>query len=246
MNNLYTNNYSTINLYKKTSLKSEIVTQIVYGESFTIINKSSYWVKIKVKEDGYIGFIKAKKFSSYLEPTHKVSVLSANIYRNSNFKNKTGKLPYSSKIKVEKIIKKFAKFQNKWIETKNIKSVKHKDKSIFKDIQIFKGVKYKWGGKTFDGIDCSALVQICLNFNNRFCPRDTSQQVKYFKKNIKLNQIKKNDIIYWKGHVAVVLSGEKLIHAYGPMKKTLIMDVQKTVELIKKTANLKVISVKRI
>ena len=66
MNNLYTNNYSTINLYKKTSLKSEIVTQIVYGESFTIINKSSSWAKIKVKEDCYIGFIKAKKYSSYL------------------------------------------------------------------------------------------------------------------------------------------------------------------------------------
>ena len=66
------------------------------------------------------------------------------------------------------------------------------------------------------------------------------------KKNIKLSNIKKNDIIFWKGHVALALSRKKLIHAYGPMKKTVIMDIKETVKKIKKTANLKVIGVKRL
>jgi cell wall-associated NlpC family hydrolase len=246
MNNFYTNNYSVLNLYKKASLKSEIVTEMIYGESFKIISRLSKWLKIKIKEDGYVGYVKHKKFNSYSKPTHKVSTLSANIYRNPNFKKKIGKLPFISKIKVEKIISKFAKFQNKWIETKNIKPIKYRNKNIFKNIQIFNGVKYKWGGKTFDGIDCSALIQVCLNFNNKFCPRDTSQQISFFKKNINLNNIKKNDIIYWKGHVALVLSSKKLIHAYGPRKKTLIMDIQKTIRLISNTAKLKVISIKRV
>ena len=246
MNKFYTNSYSVINLYKKTSSKSEIITQMIYGESFKIINKSAKWMKIRIKEDGYIGYIKKKQFFLYLKPTHKVSVLWANTYKNSNFKEKIGKLSYVSKIKVEKTVAKFAKFQSGWIETKNIKPIKYKNKNIFKDIQIFKGTKYKWGGKTFNGIDCSALIQVCLNFNNRFCPRDSSQQAKFFKKNIKLKNIKKNDIIYWKGHVAVALSSRKLIHAYGPRKKTLIMDISKTIKLIKRTANLEVISIKRI
>jgi hypothetical protein len=246
MNNFYTNNYPLLNLYKKTSSKSEIVTQMIYGENFKIINKFSKWMKIRIKEDGYIGYIKKKKFNIYSKPTHKVSVLSANIYKNSNFKNKIGKLAYVSKIKVEKIISKFAMFQNKWIETRNIKPIEYKDKNIFKDVKIFRNVKYKWGGKTFDGIDCSALIQICLNFNNKFCPRNTSQQEKFFKKKINLKNIQKNDIIYWKGHVALILSKKKLIHAYGPKKKTLVMDIQKTINLIKKTANLNVISIKRI
>jgi len=219
---------------------------MIYGESFEIINRFSKWIKIRIKEDKYIGYIKKRKFISYLKPTHKVSVLSANIYKEPNLKKKIGKLPYISKIKVEKIISKFAKFQNKWIEIKNIKSIKYKDKNFFKDAQIFKNIKYKWGGKTSDGIDCSALIQICLNFNNIFCPRDTGQQVNFFKRNIDLKNIKKNDIIYWKGHVALVVSSKKLIHAYGPKKKTIIMDIQKTIKLIKKTANLKVISIKRI
>ena len=246
MNNFHTNNYLLVNLYKKNSSKSEVVTQMIYGESFKIINKSSKWIKIRIKEDGYTGYVKNKRFISYLKPTHKVSVLSATIYKNSNYNMKIGKLSYVSKIKVEKITSKFSKFQNKWIETKNIKPIKYINKNIFKDIEVFKGTKYKWGGKTFTGIDCSALIQVCLNFNNKFCPRDTGKQAKFFKKNISLNNIKKNDIIYWKGHVALALSTKKLIHAYGPRKKVLIMDVKKTVELIKKTANLKVTAVKRI
>ena len=246
MNKYNTNNYPILNLYEKNSSKSKIVTQMIYGESFKIINKSLKWLKIRIKEDGYIGYVKKKKFISYLKSTHKVSVLSANFYSNANFKKKIGKLSYGSKIKVEKINSKFSKFQNKWIETKNIKPNKYKNKNNFKDVKIFKGVKYKWGGKTFDGIDCSALIQVCLNFNNRFCPRDTKQQIKFFKKNINLKHIKKNDIIYWKGHVALALSNSKLIHAYGPRKKTLIMNILKTTELIKRTASLKIISVKRI
>ena len=51
-------------------------------------------------------------------------------------------------------------------------------------------------------------------------------------------------IIFWKGHVAVCLSKKKLIHAYGPKKKVIIMDIRKTINLIKKTAKLEVIGIK--
>jgi len=246
MNNIYTNNYSVINLYKKASSKSEIVTQMIYGESFKIISKYSKWLKIKIIEDGYTGYIIKKKFISFLKPTHKVSVLFANIYKNSSYKKKIGRLPYISKLKIEEKNAKFSKFQNKWVENKNIRPINYKNKNIFKDIRSFKNVKYKWGGKTYNGIDCSALIQICLNFSNKFCPRDTSEQIKFFKKNITIKKIKKNDIIYWKGHVALAITNKKLIHAYGPKKKTLIMGIGKTIKVIKKTAQLEVISIKRI
>ena len=246
MNNFYSNNFPIVNVYKKPSAKSEIITQMIYGEGFKIINKSLEWLKIKINEDKYIGYIQNKKLFSYVKPTHKVSVLSADIFKNPNFKNKVMKLTYASKIKIDKTKTKFSKFQNSWIETKNIKPLKYKNKNIFKDIKIFEGVKYTWGGKTFKGIDCSALIQVCFNFNNQFCPRDSGQQVKFFKKNIILKNVRKNDIIYWKSHVAVALSNKKLIHAYGPRKKTIIMNVLKTIKLIKETANLKVNSIKRI
>jgi len=246
MSKFYTNNYSDINLYRKKSSKSEVMTQMIYGDNFSAIKKTNKWWKIKIKEDGYIGFIKKKNFIKSVKPTHKVSKLSAKIYKKPNFKKPSGKLTFGAKIRSDGRSSKFIRFQSNWIETKNLKPIKFKNKNIFSNINIFKNVRYKWGGKTFRGLDCSALVQLFFNFNNKYCPRDAKNQIRYFKKNINLKNIKKNNLIYWKGHVAITLSKKELIHAYGPMKRTVIMDINKTIEKIKKTAKLKVLSIKRI
>ena len=58
MTKYFTNIYPEINLYKKPSTKSEIVTQMIYGDSFSIFKKSKKWLKIKIKEDNYKGYIK--------------------------------------------------------------------------------------------------------------------------------------------------------------------------------------------
>ena len=246
MTKYFTNNFSIINLYKKPSVKSEVVTQMLFGESFSISKKSKKWLKVKIKEDGYKGFIKNKKFPFFLKPTHKINVLKTGVYKLANKKSKIDEISFGSKIKVIGKKSKFLKFSNGWIEKSSIKPINFKEKNLFRKITMFKNIKYKWGGKSFKGIDCSALIQIFLNFNNKFCPRDARDQVKYFKKNINLKKIKKNDIIYWKGHVALALSSKELIHAYGPMKKTVIMGIKQTIKRINETAKLKVIGIKRL
>ena len=220
---------------------------MLYGENFTIIRKFENWFKIKLHTDNYVGFIKRKKFSRPFKPTHKVSVLAANIYRKPFTKAKQNKkLTFSSKICAKEKYGSFTKFENQWIKTKDLKPTNYKDKNIFSKINFFKGRRYKWGGKNFNGVDCSALVQLFFNINNKFCPRDTKDQLNYFKKKIKLQKIIKNDLIFWKGHVAIVLSKNKLIHAYGPLKKVLIMNIDYAIKRIKKTANLNVIGIRRI
>jgi hypothetical protein len=171
--------------------------------------------------------------------------LKAKIFKFPNRIEKN-EITFGSKIKVIENNSKFLKFANGWLKKDDVKPITYKEKNPFRKITSFKNIRYKWGGKSFKGIDCSALVQVFLNFNNRYCPRDAKDQVKYFKKNIKLKNIKKNDIIYWKGHVAVALSSKKLIHAYGPMKKTVIMDIKQTIKRIERTAKLKVIGIKRL
>ena len=245
MTKYFTNIYPEINLYKKPSTTSEIVTQMIYGDSFSIYKKSKKWLKIKIKEDNYKGYVKNRKFSVFLKPTHKVNCLKAKIFKFPN-KIKKNEISYGSKIKVIDNNTKFLKFKNGWIKKKDVKPISYKEKNLFRKITLFKDIKYKWGGKSFKGIDCSALVQVFLNFNNKFCPRDANDQFKYFRKNIKLRNIKKNDIIYWKGHVAVALSNKKLIHAYGPMKKTVIMGIDQAIKRIERTAKLKVIGIKRL
>ena len=240
-----TNNFSIINLYKKPSAASEIVTQMIYGDSFSISEKNRKWLKIKIKEDNYKGYIKNKKFQNFQKPTHKIAVLKAKIYKFPNKIKKIDELTFGSKIRVTDNKAKFLKFSKGWIGKKNVKPISYKEKNPFRKISIFKNIKYKWGGKSFKGIDCSALVQVFFNFNKKYCPRDAKDQVKYFKKNIKLKNVKKDDLIFWKGHVAIVLSNKKLIHAYGPMKKTVIMGINQTIKRIKQTANLEVIGIKR-
>ena len=245
MTKFFTNTFPVLNLHKKTSSKSEIITQMIYGESFSISKKSKKWLRIKIKEDNYKGYILNKKFSNFLEPTHKVISIKAKIFKFPN-RIKKNEITFGSKIKVIGNNSKFFKFAKGWLKKDDVKPVAYKEKNPFRKITSFKNIRYKWGGKSFKGIDCSALVQVFLNFNNRYCPRDAKDQVKYFRKNIKLKNIKKNDIIYWKGHVAVALSNKKLIHAYGPMKKTVIMDINQTIKKIEQTANLKVIGIKRL
>jgi cell wall-associated NlpC family hydrolase len=242
----FTNTFSIINLYKKSSIKSEVVTQMLYGESFSISQKKNKWLKIKIKEDNYKGYIQNKNYSEYLKPTHKINKLNAKIYKFSNKRLKINQLTFGSKIKVTNKKYQFYKFAKGWIRKKDVSMISFKEKNYFNKINTFKNIRYKWGGKSFKGIDCSALIQVCLNFNNIYCPRDAKDQFKYFKKNIKLKRIKKNDIIYWRGHVAVALNSKKLIHAYGPMRKTVIMGIDQTIYRISKTANLKVIGIKRL
>ena len=240
-------NSPVINVYKKNNIRSEVVTQILYGDTFKKIKKKGIWIKIKNDTDNYKGFIKKKKFTSNQKNTHKVYNLKANLYSKPNTKNKVRKqLSFGSKIKVMGEKNYFYKFDNLWIKKKDLKEINYKTKDVFKNIKKFINTKYKLGGKHFSGVDCSGLVQLFLNFNNKFCPRDTKDQIKYLKKKIQRKNVKKNDLFFWKGHVAIAISRKNLIHAYGPFKKVITMNIDKTIKRIKDTANLKLISIKRI
>ena len=192
-------------------------------------------------------FIKVKKFPQNQKNSHKIHKLFANLYSQPDKKYKIKKkLSFGSKIKILKKEGQFYKFDNLWLEKKDLKKINYNTKDIFKKIRNFINVKYKWGGKYYGGIDCSGLIQLYFNFNNKFCPRDAKDQIKYFKKKIKLKNIKKGDLIFWKGHVALAVSKTKLIHGYGPFKKVVIMPIKKTIDKISETANLKVTGIRRV
>ena len=225
-------------IYKKPDVVSEVTSQILYGEKFNIISKNKSWIKIKVLFDNYIGYIKNKDYTKDHKPTHKIFILKANIYNKK--KNKTKYfLPFASKISMIQENKRFVEFEkNKWIKKSDVKNINHIEKDYLKILKFFLKTKYVWGGKTYRGIDCSAILQLFFYYNNKFYPRDTKDQIKY---SIQKNNgvvFKKGDIIFWKGHVAVCINSQKLIHAYGPEKKVLIMNITETINRIERTAKL--------
>ena len=226
------------NVYKKPSEVSEVTSQIIYGESFKVLSKNKNWLRIKTLFDNYIGYIKDENYTENHNPTHKVFSLKVNIFDKQ--KNKTKYfLPFASKISIIRENKKFFEFEkNKWILKKNIKKIDHVEKDYLKVLKFFLKTKYVWGGKTYKGIDCSAILQLFYYYNNIFYPRDTKDQLRYSKSSIKIKKFKKGDVLFWKGHVAICINTKKLIHAYGPEKKVLIMSITKTINRIERTTNL--------
>ena len=234
-----------MNVYELASKNSNISTQLLYGEKFKVIKRNKNFLKIKTDFDHYVGFIKVGKFKKRLDKTYKVIVLKSKIYSKPKSKFGTKKyLPFSSEIEILNKNNNFVMFEkNKWISFNELETKKKQNKDFTKIFKLFLNCKYKWGGKSFDGIDCSALLQIFYKFNNKFFPRDTIDQIKIKKGTVQKKIFKKGDIIFWKGHVAICLNSKNLIHAYGQRKKVLIMPINKTIKIIEKTANLKVAKV---
>ena len=142
--------------------------------------------------------------------------------------------------------KNFIEFdKNRWVKKKDTKNINDKERNFEKIVKLFLNCKYLWGGKTSDGIDCSALIQIYFYYNRVFFPRDSKDQIKFCKKK-KVKKKVKGDIIFWRGHVGICLNNLKFIHAYGPRKKVVIMPTKFTIDLIYKTANLVVKKISNI
>jgi len=238
MKNNYFYKKALSNIYKKPSKVSEVTSQIIYGERFKVLSKNKGWLKIKTSFDNYIGYIKDENYSGDHSPTHKVFSLKVNIFDKQ--KNKTKYfLPFASKVSIIQENKKFVEFEkNKWILKKDIRKIDHEERDYLKILKLFLKTKYVWGGKSYKGIDCSAILQLIYYYNNKFYPRDTKDQLKYSKNNTEIKKFKKGDVLFWKGHVAICINDKKLIHAYGPEKKVLIMSITKTIDRIEKTAKL--------
>jgi hypothetical protein len=234
-----------LNIYKLPNIRSEVTSQILYGERFKILSKRKGWIKIKSLYDRYSGFIKDKKYVKELKISHKVSNIQANIFNKPNVITKKN-LYFGSKLSAIEKRNGFVRFEkNCWVKLKDIKKITHKEKDFTKIFKLFLKTKYVWGGKTSKGIDCSALLQIFFYYNNLFYPRDTRDQIKYSIKK-KSKRFKKGDIIFWEGHVAICINSKQLIHAYGPEKRVIIMPITKTIKRIHDTANLKVRKISRI
>ncbi len=234
-------------IFKEPNIKSEHLKEILHGEEFVKIRKFKNFYYGYCKYDNYKGFIKKQdlivksQINNFLINSRK-----AYLYKKNKMNSKSEDFLYlNSQIHIHKLSKTFSKIKNKWIKNSDIKPLSKKiNNNFLEKIHLFKDSKYTWGGNTVDGIDCSGLVQELMKNKLKKCPRDTKDQEKFFKKKINLNSIKRGDLLFWKGHVAIATDKKNCIHAYGPIKKVVKMKISYVIsKLLKKS--LKLSSIKR-
>ena len=114
----------------------------------------------------------------------------------------------------------------------------------------FAGAPYLWGGKSVRGIDCSGLVQLALLRAGIDCPRDTDMQARLLPGGVDVTDsgidgLRRGDIVYWPGHVAIMLDASEAVHASGTLMCTGIEPIATIAERSRKGGPI-VAAVKRL
>ena len=210
------------NLTQEPNINSSLETQLLFGEKIEIIEKKGKWIFCRSMYDNYKGWIKNHCVSDVQLNNFQISNPMSYIYNKPNIKSKPiTKLFFNSKIKIleKNEVWSLCEFNGKkgYIFQNHLTSINSitKDNLIWvENAKKFLNVAYFWGGKSFLGLDCSALIQLAIQSLQSPFPRNSNDQFKSkILKNTTIHDIKKGVLIFWDGHVAIALNKDHILHA---------------------------------
>lgn len=195
-------------------------TQALRGERVTIYDHSAEgWAWGQLNGDGYVGWLPDRALARPgAAPTHKVVAL-----RTFAFPGPSIKLPpvetlsIGARLTVQRHDGDFAVANGHlYIPAIHIAPLDHIVADFVAVAEMFVGTAYLWGGKTSLGIDCSGLVQVALNASGIACPRDSDMQEQAMGRTLssaESQELRRGDLMFWKGHVAIIRDATTLVHA---------------------------------
>ena len=217
-------------LYKVPDALSERQSECLFGEDVKVFEEKNGFCWVQAQQDGYVGYIEQSKIGSIgNQPTHRVNVPRTFQYRDADLRSPMiSPLSMGSRISVigeaETRGTRYAKLDNgSFVVFNHITPVSTLANDYVAIAESFIHTPYLWGGKSGLGIDCSGLVQLALMMTGRTVLRDTDMQQATIGKDIAPEDgLQRGDLVFWKGHVAIMVDSGTLIHANGAS-----MDVRK-------------------
>lgn len=202
----------------KPDVESEQVSQMLFGEDFTAYEVENGWAWGQSVHDGYVGYIPEVDLmpEPKTTPTHRVAALQALIYPEPKVKSRPiGAVPFGSRmtVKGDAASDFVALDPGGYMAKTALKLINVPETLWVSTAERFIGTPYLWGGRGSSGMDCSGLVQTALNASGMDCPRDSDMQMALLGREVSPNTLKRGDLVFWKGHVGIMLSPVKILHA---------------------------------
>jgi cell wall-associated NlpC family hydrolase len=200
-----------------------IDTELLFGEDVMVFDRADGWCWIKASSDGYVGYLPEAMLSEAgAEPTHVVTVQRTFLYPEPELRK-----PHKSVLSMASRVRVVGEAEargNHYVVLEDGTAIfdKHvqpigagRDDDYVEIASRFMKTPYLWGGRSGLGVDCSGLVQLALLMTGRSAPRDTDMQAVGLGEVIDRSELRRGDLVFWKGHVAIMEDPETIIHANG-------------------------------
>lgn len=206
------------------ALRGKIESQLLLGETFDVEEDLGDWVRGKCAHDAYPGYVEKKYLTrEFAAATHIVTAQRSTIYRDASMKSPVRHVVgMGCQLTVVAEDEKFAQLADGgFIPLQHIAPLSAREDFVEVAKRLLE-TPYHWAGRSGLGIDCSGLVQIALARAGRAVLRDCDQQENTVGQDATDKPRQRGDIVYFPGHVAIMIDAENVVHATAAHMKTVI------------------------